>query len=648
MKIRIATTCAFAYLLLAATASAGEHLVITAVGDVNLGTDFPSTDFLPPDGGQGLLAPVADRLEGDVVFGNLEGPLLDGGETHKCGRSGNCYAFRTPTAYAKNLKAAGFTVMGLANNHALDFGDEGRTSSMAQLDTLGIAHSGKPGDVANLEVKGKKIALVAFTSSAHSHNLLEIDKAADLVKKLDADHDLVIVSFHGGSEGSRAVRVPDAPEFLGREPRGHLIQFAHAVVDAGADLVIGHGPHVLRGLEVYRGRLIAYSLGNFCTYGRFNLRGALGRAVVLTVELKPETGEFAGGELFATIQHKPGGAKPDPEGGGIADVRKLTRLDFPLTGPRIGEDGKLSPGPSMGHGLLALNSVEDREAVAGLIAKLEKKKFGRDDLIRWFGDERAALAPKVIERFRRPAEKIFTYPEYRKIFIKPAVLERGKVFLKERADLLAKVEKKYAVEREAVAGIIATETKFGTHRGTFRVFNALATQALKMKRRQRWATAELVALFKVFEDDPLAIMGSYAGAVGLVQFMPTSIQRYGQDWDQDGKIDLDGWADALASCANYLKGKGWKLGGPIERGKANYKAIFRYNPSHHYARVVGELAHAFGYPKPEAKGKKAKKDEKAKKEVKAKKEAKAGKTEEPAKKEKAKKEDGAAKKPAAE
>ena len=99
--------------------------------------------------------------------------------------------------------------------------------------------------------------------------------------------DLLIVTFHGGAEGSRALHVPWVAESLAQEPRGELRRWAHAVVDAGADAVVGHGPHVLRGIELYRGRPIAYSLGNFLTYRGFNLSGPLGVTGVLQLELVP-------------------------------------------------------------------------------------------------------------------------------------------------------------------------------------------------------------------------------------------------------------------------------------------------------------------------------------------------------------------------
>ncbi|MBN2494384.1 MAG: lytic murein transglycosylase [Deltaproteobacteria bacterium] len=580
-------------------------IVFVAVGDINMGTAFPSKDFLPPDGGRDLFKPVAGLLAGDVLFGNLEGPLADGGETRKCRRSRNCYAFRTPTAYVQNLKTAGFDVLSLANNHAMDFGEAGRQSTIEALEKAGIAYSGPVGKLASLEVRGRKIALVAFTSSEHSYNLLDIEAAVRTVGEQAASHDLVVVSFHGGSEGRKAAHVPDAMEHLGSEPRGHLIRFAHAVVDAGADLVLGHGPHLLRGAEIYRGRLVAYSLGNFCTYGRFNLTGPMGRAVVIEAELDATSGAFVRGRLHATIQRRPGGPRPDPSGGGIADVRALSRADFPYTAPEIDEKGRISPGPGPRAGLFTLDTTRDRAALRKLLDSLAANKgISKDALVRAFGDERARLEPEVLGRFARPAEKALSYERYRAIFLKDDVLAAGKKFLSQRAALLAEVEKAFGVERQVLAGLIATETRFGVHRGKMRVFNSLATQALRMRRRARWARAELRALMKVFAADPLAVKGSYAGAVGLVQFMPTSIRAYGMDWDKDGRIDLDAWPDALASAANYLKAKGWRAGEPIRRGRANYKALWGYNPAHHYVRVVAELAAAFGYEAHKKKGSK--------------------------------------------
>ncbi len=588
----------FVYLIPATSSWAAEAaddnaLIVTAVGDVNLGTAYPSTEFLPPDEGVSLLQPVADLLTGDIVFGNLEGPLADGGTTEKCSSPRGCYAFRTPTSYVKNLQAAGFNVFGIANNHAMDFGEEGRLCTIKTLDAAGIAHSGPVGDLAEFEIKGAKVALLAFTTAEHSYNLLDIDAAAKAVADADRSHDIVIVSFHGGSEGGRAQHVPYEMEFLGTEPRGELRKFTHALIDAGADLVLGHGPHVLRGLEVYKRRLIAYSLGNFCTYARFNLSGPLGRAVVLSVEISKTTGEFLGGLLRATRQIKPGGARPDPSGRGMELVRELSRSDFRHSAPGFAADGRLTAPEGDGAGLLGLTEPERAQRLSKLLGDLNAAGIEEAKLRKWFGDRRVRLLPEVMRRFSRPAEKL-PYPRYRAIFINPEVLAAGKKFLAERSKLLDSIEKIYRVDRAVLAGLIATETRFGTHRGDFSTFNALVTVVFDYDRRRRWGQKELLALLRVFPDDPLAVKGSYAGAIGLVQFMPSSIQAYGVDFDKDGKIDLDNWEDALASAANYLHRHGWKQGQPVRRGKPNYRAIYRYNPARNYVRVVGELAAAFG------------------------------------------------------
>ncbi|HWZ45978.1 MAG TPA: CapA family protein [Candidatus Saccharimonadales bacterium] len=327
-------------------ASNPHEIVVTAVGDVMLGTTFPddSGGGLPPNDGADVLREVAPVLKlGDVVFGNLEGPLIDGGESSKCRhRVNNCYAFRVPTRYGNHLKDAGFRIMGLANNHAMDFGAAGRASSRAVLESLGIAHSGEVGDLARINVKGRQVELIAFATYPGANNLNDLEAALEAIKAARAESDFLIVSFHGGAEGASHQHVPAGDEtFLG-EDRGDLRRFAHAAIDAGANLVIGHGPHVVRGLEVYRGRLIAYSLGNFATYGPFNLNGENGMAFVLEAHLALD-GTFLGGRLHPIRQIKPGGPRLDPEMAIVPIVRDLTRADFRENGVKIGMRGELWP-----------------------------------------------------------------------------------------------------------------------------------------------------------------------------------------------------------------------------------------------------------------------------------------------------------------
>ncbi len=318
-----------------------DHVTIMAVGDIMLGTTYPdSLPQLPSGHGTALLAPFADLLRSaDIAFGNLEGPLIDGGRTNKCSdTSRNCYVFRTPTRFVAALTEAGFDVLSLANNHALDFGAAGRSSTIRVLDSAGIAWSGPPGTVARLERKGHRIALIAFSYDDDSHNLLRIDEAAALVRDLSADGSLVLVSFHGGAEGSRATGTPDSMEVFLGDRRGHVRAFARAMVDAGADLVLGHGPHVLRAMEVYSDRLIAYSLGNFATWARFNLSGPSGIACVLEARMASD-GRFVGGRVHASLQTGSGGAQRDGKRRAVSILNDLSRRDFPETGVRLHASG---------------------------------------------------------------------------------------------------------------------------------------------------------------------------------------------------------------------------------------------------------------------------------------------------------------------
>ena len=325
------------------TASNADEIIITAVGDVMLGTTFPDESSLPPNDGADLLTEVTPFLKrGDVVFGNLEGPIVDGGTSLKCkGKAeGRCFAFRVPTRYGKYLKDAGFTVMGLANNHAMDFGQEGRTSSRQTLDAMQIAHTGEVGDIARLTVKGKRIAVIAFATYPGAYNFLDLDESLQAIRTLRAESELVIVGFHGGAEGATHQHVLEGDEtFLG-EDRGDLRRFTHAAIDAGADLVLGSGPHVVRAMEVYKGKLIAYSLGNFATYGPFNLNAENGLSLVLEAHLAPD-GTFLRGKAYPVKQEKPGGPKLDPEMKILPVLRALSNADFPQSAVVVGLQGEL-------------------------------------------------------------------------------------------------------------------------------------------------------------------------------------------------------------------------------------------------------------------------------------------------------------------
>ena len=318
------------------------RLTIAATGDIMLGTDFPE-HRLANDDSAGYLAAATPLLQAaDIAFGNLEGVLMSGGEpAKKCSNPKACYLFRSPPHYARHLREAGFDVMSLANNHARDFGEAGRDASMAALDNAGILHSGREGSVASWQQGALRIAMIAFSPTKGSWPLLSIGIAELAVAELATNHDIVLVSFHGGAEGSEAAeRLGFTMEYAYGEPRGNVVDFARRVIDAGAELVIGHGPHVPRAMELYKQRLIAYSLGNFATYYGISVSGAKGYAPILLVQLDG-TGRFTGGKLHAYRQIRPNGPAADRHDHALNMIRDLTALDFPDGELLIDNDGLL-------------------------------------------------------------------------------------------------------------------------------------------------------------------------------------------------------------------------------------------------------------------------------------------------------------------
>jgi poly-gamma-glutamate capsule biosynthesis protein CapA/YwtB (metallophosphatase superfamily) len=329
-----------------ATPKNTEPITIAAVGDIMLGSPYPNETSMPPNDGAELLKDVTPILSAaDIAFGNLEGPMTDSGASAKC-RPGStrCFAFRMPTRYNKYLKDAGFDVMSLANNHAGDFGDKGRADTRAALDAVGIKHAGSDRmqfSTAYLDVKGKRVAFIGFAHNNVVPNINDLAAARNYVIEADKQADIVVVSFHGGAEGSGAQNVPNRTELYFGEARGNLPLFSRTVIDAGADLVLGHGPHVLRGMEIYKDRLIAYSLGNFCTYGWFQLAGETALTVILEAKLDAE-GRFLGGKLHSGKQEGRGIPVLDPSGEAIRKMRALSEADFGPNAPKIDENGDIS------------------------------------------------------------------------------------------------------------------------------------------------------------------------------------------------------------------------------------------------------------------------------------------------------------------
>ncbi len=320
-----------------------DTITFMAVGDIMMGTTFPNASYLPKDGVNPFEKVNPVFTKADVLFGNLEGTLSDTGKNAKhCKDPSKCYSFRSPTKLAKYLQIAGFDVMSIANNHIGDFGKIGITNTKKTLDENGIAHAGVYGNpFAIFEKDGIKYGFAAFAPNRDCIKIHNIAKAKEIVANLVKQCDIVIVSFHGGAEGSKHTHVTRKTEMFYGENRGNVYKFAHAVIDAGADIVVGQGPHVSRAIEVYKNRFIAYSLGNFCTYERFNLTGIKGFAPILSLQLNKK-GEFLKGKIISAKQRD--GVYPylDTNNNAFKEIKKLTLSDFPKNNFIFLNDGSFS------------------------------------------------------------------------------------------------------------------------------------------------------------------------------------------------------------------------------------------------------------------------------------------------------------------
>lgn len=321
-------------------AAAAESITLAATGDNVMG----GPGYMPANGGNDLYTKVKPLLKGDLVMGNLEEPITVDTGYRKCSAgSTSCHQFYVPPSYAKHLVNAGYHLMNTANNHANDMGSTGYKNTQKSLEAVGLKHTGAKGQITVVDVKGIKVAVVGFSSYNLNNSLIDITKAKQLIQQADEQADIVVVQVHMGAEGTAYSHVnPGTEMFLG-ENRGNPIAFSHAMIDAGADLIVGHGPHVLRAMEFYKGRLIAYSLGNFVGGGRtLKPDGILGYTGVLKVSLTRD-GTWVGGQFDSARMNSVGVPAPDSTKKALSQIRNLTKDDFPTTGPVFDAAGKITP-----------------------------------------------------------------------------------------------------------------------------------------------------------------------------------------------------------------------------------------------------------------------------------------------------------------
>jgi hypothetical protein len=317
------------------------------VGDMAMSTERG----LPPGGLDPALASVArDLRAADFTLGNLEGTLSTGGVS-KCTSlpSGACFAFQAPPSYAFALRNLGFDLVNQANNHSMDFGAAGRAQTLAALDRAGIAHTGFPSEITYLRANGVRVAFLGFAPYASDANLLDIAGARALVRRARRHAAIVVVIIHAGAEGADQLHTPYGTQFYLGENRGDARAFAHAVIDAGASIVLGSGPHVIRGVERYRGRLIAYSLGNFVGYHTLGGGGVLDDSAILRATLAPSGRVLAARWIPITLLG--GLPRPDPTDASTKLVRTLSAQDFPTDHWKIRSNGEFRiPAPAQNSG----------------------------------------------------------------------------------------------------------------------------------------------------------------------------------------------------------------------------------------------------------------------------------------------------------
>jgi hypothetical protein len=323
---------------------------VCAGGDVMLGSNLapPRRASIAPEAStapvlpdpNSLLAPLAPLMaDADVIMLNVEGAIGEGPASPKCRPDSRfCYAFRQPPEVAEALARLGSpaaTVVGnVANNHAMDAGPLGFRATLRHLGLAGVPVTGADTLPTLVAVGGRDtIAFLGFSTFQAGPDARDLEALRRHVARA-ATRYRVVVSVHAGAEGVDAQRTMDRTETYLAEDRGNPIVIARTAVDAGASLVLGHGPHVLRAVEWVRGSLIAYSLGNLVTYGSFSMVEPLNRGAVLCATIGAD-GFVSTAELKATVQTAPGRVRPDSTARAVWLVDSLSVLDFPGTGARL-------------------------------------------------------------------------------------------------------------------------------------------------------------------------------------------------------------------------------------------------------------------------------------------------------------------------
>ena len=333
-----------------ASPSAQVAVTLKAVGDMIPGSNYSGKSDLPNAPGDALNAereflfgnikPFFD--EADILFGNFESTLTDYPESAKDTSQNMTFAFRTPPVYAQIFKDLGFNMLNVANNHSMDFGEPGFADTIKNIEQTGIQVVGQKDQILYKTVNGVSMAFIGFSYLPYHNAMQDLERAGALVREAKQQAKIVVVSVHAGAEGSDQTHVNNQTEYFFGEDRGNSVAFAHGLVDQGADLILGHGPHVPRAIERYQGKLIAYSLGNFMGYKTLSSAGTLGDSLILKVQMNAE-GDFVGGRIIPVALDANGIPKLDDYFKSVVLIRSLTQSDFPQTPLTIDDMGYILP-----------------------------------------------------------------------------------------------------------------------------------------------------------------------------------------------------------------------------------------------------------------------------------------------------------------
>jgi poly-gamma-glutamate capsule biosynthesis protein CapA/YwtB (metallophosphatase superfamily) len=318
-----------------------QQITIKAVGDIVAGTNFPD-NRLPANPHQLFPKSIRDNLKGSsLLFGNYESTLTNHPNSSKNINLGRVFAFRSPPSYADVLQKAGFNVMSVANNHSMDFGPVGFLDTVKNLNKVGIKAVGEKEKITYLNVDNTTVAMIGFCFYQYCNHVNDIESGKKLITQAKTKAKIIVVSMHVGAEGINAMRVKNETEIFYGENRGNSVNFARKMVDAGADMILGHGPHVPRAMEVYKGKLIAYSLGNFLGYKTLSTQGVTGNSMILEAKVN-DNGDFISGNIIPVRLDKIGIPQIDNTHSTVAIVRSLTKSDFPHSPINISPKGQIS------------------------------------------------------------------------------------------------------------------------------------------------------------------------------------------------------------------------------------------------------------------------------------------------------------------